>query len=248
MPPKRLKKKDVVRMVQKRLTEAIAKYERNRSNPENVRGSGPANAGGVVARDVHGYGTPEKKKTECYIRGLPKRVKANVTSSKPASLHDAINMAHELIEQAIQAKVMRIGESNKRKCKALHHGLCSPRCGKCQKVGHHEKNIRVRAPTTGGNFLQNVTCFGCRQKGQYRNKFPKGKDQRNPNVVTVFTPFIDIAPAALDTSYDVEIVDGKVVSTNTVLRGYTLALFNHVFKIDLLLTRLGSFDVIVGID
>ncbi|GJT28663.1 hypothetical protein Tco_0908938 [Tanacetum coccineum] len=58
---------------------------------------------------------PEKKKTECYIRGLPERFKANVTSSKPASLHNAINMARELIEQAIQAKATRIGESNKRK-------------------------------------------------------------------------------------------------------------------------------------
>ncbi|GKA86318.1 putative reverse transcriptase domain-containing protein [Tanacetum coccineum] len=67
-------------------------------------------------------------------------------------------------------------------------------------------------------------------------------------VSTVFTPFIDIAPAALDTSCEVKLADGKVVSASTVLRGCTLALFNHVFKIDLLPTRLGSFDVIVGMD
>ncbi|GKA65035.1 hypothetical protein Tco_0764742 [Tanacetum coccineum] len=42
--------------------------------------------------------TPKKKKIERYIRGLPKKVKANVTSSKPASLHDAIDMARELVE------------------------------------------------------------------------------------------------------------------------------------------------------
>ncbi|GKF64169.1 putative reverse transcriptase domain-containing protein, partial [Tanacetum coccineum] len=46
-----------------------------------------------------------------------------------------------------------------------------------------------------------------------------------------FTPFINIAPAALNTSYEVELADGKIVSTNTVLRGCTLALFSHVFKI-----------------
>ncbi|GJR21139.1 putative reverse transcriptase domain-containing protein [Tanacetum coccineum] len=67
-------------------------------------------------------------------------------------------------------------------------------------------------------------------------------------VSTEFTHFIDIAPATLDTSYEVELADGKVVSANTILRGCTLALFNHVFKIDLLPTRLGSFDVIVGMD
>ncbi|GKD76787.1 reverse transcriptase domain-containing protein, partial [Tanacetum coccineum] len=60
--------------------------------------------------------TPERKKIERYIRGLPEKVKANVTSSKPAiSLHETINMARELVEQAIQAKATRIGESNKRK-------------------------------------------------------------------------------------------------------------------------------------
>ncbi|GKC86822.1 putative reverse transcriptase domain-containing protein, partial [Tanacetum coccineum] len=64
----------------------------------------------------------------------------------------------------------------------------------------------------------------------------------------VFTPFINIAPTTLNTSYEVELADGKVVSTNTVLRSCTLVLLNHVFKIDLLPTRLGSFDVIVGMD
>ncbi|GJW38168.1 putative reverse transcriptase domain-containing protein [Tanacetum coccineum] len=67
-------------------------------------------------------------------------------------------------------------------------------------------------------------------------------------VSSEFTPFIDIAPAALNTSYEVELADGKVVSTNTILRGCTLVLINHVFKIDLLPTRLGSFDIIVGMD
>ncbi|GKF02002.1 putative reverse transcriptase domain-containing protein [Tanacetum coccineum] len=57
----------------------------------------------------------EKKKIEKYIRGFPEGIKGNVTSSKPATLHDAINMARELIEQGVQAKALRIGDSNKRK-------------------------------------------------------------------------------------------------------------------------------------
>ncbi|GKC65161.1 putative reverse transcriptase domain-containing protein [Tanacetum coccineum] len=67
-------------------------------------------------------------------------------------------------------------------------------------------------------------------------------------VSSAFTHFIDIAPAALNTSYEIELADGKVVSTNTVLRGCTLTLYHHIFKIDLLPTRLGSFDVIIGMD
>ncbi|GJW40802.1 retrovirus-related pol polyprotein from transposon TNT 1-94 [Tanacetum coccineum] len=57
----------------------------------------------------------EKKKIEKYIRGFPERIKGNITSSKPATLHDAINMARELVEQTVQGRTTRIGKSNKRK-------------------------------------------------------------------------------------------------------------------------------------
>ncbi|GKE20312.1 reverse transcriptase domain-containing protein [Tanacetum coccineum] len=57
----------------------------------------------------------ERKKIEKYIRGLPDGIKGNVTSSRPTTLHDAINMARVLVEQAVQSKAARVGESNKRK-------------------------------------------------------------------------------------------------------------------------------------
>ncbi|GJZ09518.1 putative reverse transcriptase domain-containing protein [Tanacetum coccineum] len=295
----------------------------------------------------------EKKKIERYTRGFPERIKGNITSSKPATLHDAINMARELVEQAVQGKATRIGESNKRKwedhqrntnnnnnnpnnnnnnnnrnrnnnyhqqqnrrqetarayaaaptenrgyagnlpkcnrCNFHHSGRCPPKCQKCQRTGHLEKDCRVRVPSVGVNPLQDMTCYGCGEKGHFKDKCPKRRNQpnegahgrayvvvenpqQNPNVVTgtfllndhyacilfdsgaeksfvssAFTPFIDIAPTALNTSYEVELADGKVVSTNTVLRGCTFVLLNHVFKIDLLPTRLGSFDVLIGMD
>ncbi|GJV15010.1 putative reverse transcriptase domain-containing protein [Tanacetum coccineum] len=55
-------------------------------------------------------------------------------------------------------------------------------------------------------------------------------------------------PVKLDTSYEVELADGRVVSTNTILRGCTLNLLNHLFKIDLMPIELGTFDVVVGMD
>ncbi|GJR17321.1 putative reverse transcriptase domain-containing protein [Tanacetum coccineum] len=57
----------------------------------------------------------ERKKIGKYVRGFPERIKGNITSSKPATLHDAINMARELVEQSVQSWATRIGESNKRK-------------------------------------------------------------------------------------------------------------------------------------
>ncbi|GKA24141.1 putative reverse transcriptase domain-containing protein [Tanacetum coccineum] len=42
--------------------------------------------------------------------------------------------------------------------------------------------------------------------------------------------------------------DGRVVSTNTILRGCALNLVNHLFEIDLMPIELGTFDVIIGMD
>ncbi|GJR60623.1 reverse transcriptase domain-containing protein [Tanacetum coccineum] len=63
-----------------------------------------------------------------------------------------------------------------------------------------------------------------------------------------FSKYIDIHPTTLDTNYSVELADGKSLTTNTILRGCTLNLQNHLFKIDLLPIELGSFDIIVGMD
>ncbi|GKB23589.1 putative reverse transcriptase domain-containing protein, partial [Tanacetum coccineum] len=438
MPPRRLKKKSVKRLVEKRVAKAIEEYKKSRANLDSAGSSGGniGNAGGIVnvqscshktfmngkphsfngtegvvglrrwlekveevfeickfvseedktmmtteycpatkiqrmeqelwtltlkGDDIEEYNNrfhelalmcpelvpTEKKKIERYVRGCPERIKGNITSLKPATLHDAINMARKLVEQAVQGRAARIGKSNKRKwedhqrntnnnnptnnncnrnnnyhqqqnrrqetarayaaapaegrgyagnltrcncCNSHHNGQCPPKCRRCQRTGHQEKDCKVRVPGTGVTPLPDVTCYGCCEKGHYKDKCPKGKNQQNerahgrayvvvenpqqnPNVITgtfllndhyacilfdsgveksfvsfAFTPFIDVAPTTLNTSYEVELADGKVVSTNIVLRGCTLALYNHCFKIDLLPTRLGSFDVIVGMD
>ncbi|GKC28772.1 hypothetical protein Tco_1036066 [Tanacetum coccineum] len=185
--------------------------------------------------------TPEKKKIKRYIRGLPERVKANVTSSKPVSLHDAINMAHELIEQAIQGKARRIGD------KKLERFMLQPQLKVEAMLGTYH-GATVVTHIIMASALQSAKDV----KGHFRNKRPKKTDhqnqgaqrrayvirtedpQQNPNVVTgtfllndhygsilcdsgaeksfvstVFTPFINIAPATLDTSYDVELANRK---------------------------------------
>ncbi|GKC19275.1 putative reverse transcriptase domain-containing protein [Tanacetum coccineum] len=138
-------------------------------------------------------------------------------------------------------------------------------------MGHLARDCRVKTLATGSNTQQIMTYFGCEEKGHYKNKCPKKKDQptedargraymmrtkepqQNPNAVTgtfllndhyasilfdsganksfvssTFTTLIDIAPSALETNYEVELADGKVVSTSTIL--------------------CGSFDVVIGMD
>ncbi|GJU38714.1 putative reverse transcriptase domain-containing protein [Tanacetum coccineum] len=67
-------------------------------------------------------------------------------------------------------------------------------------------------------------------------------------VDTRFSSMLDIDPVKINTSYKVELVDGRIVRTNTVLKGCTLNLVNHLFEIDLMPIELGTFDVIIGMD
>ncbi|GJV97090.1 putative reverse transcriptase domain-containing protein [Tanacetum coccineum] len=59
---------------------------------------------------------------------------------------------------------------------------------------------------------------------------------------------LNIPPITIDTFYDIEIADENLVRTNTVIQGCTLTLLNQSFKIDLMPIKLGSFDVVIGMD
>nr|GEV82320.1 putative ribonuclease H-like domain-containing protein [Tanacetum cinerariifolium] len=70
------------------------------------------------------------------------------------------------------------------------------------------------------------------------------------NELTAYTQsaLLDVAPSTLDTSYAVELADGRISETNIILRGCTLGLLGHPFNIDLMPVELGSFNVIIGMD
>nr|GFD28264.1 reverse transcriptase domain-containing protein [Tanacetum cinerariifolium] len=55
-------------------------------------------------------------------------------------------------------------------------------------------------------------------------------------------------PNMVTASYEVELADGRVVSTNTALKGFNLNLVNHIFEIDLMPIELGKFDIRIGMD
>ncbi|GKA18679.1 putative reverse transcriptase domain-containing protein [Tanacetum coccineum] len=56
---------------------------------------------------------------------------------------------------------------------------------------------------------------------------------------------LNIPPIILDSTYDIEMANGNLVGTNTVIQGCTLTLLNQPFEIDLMPIKLGSFDLVI---
>nr|GEX05093.1 reverse transcriptase domain-containing protein [Tanacetum cinerariifolium] len=65
---------------------------------------------------------------------------------------------------------------------------------------------------------------------------------------TRFSAILDIDPIKIGASYEVELDDGRVASTNNILKGFTLNLVNHIIEIDVMSIELATFDVIIGMD
>ncbi|GJW27731.1 putative reverse transcriptase domain-containing protein [Tanacetum coccineum] len=138
-----------------------------------------------------------------------------------------------------------------KKCTPHHTGPYIVKCNTCNKVGHLNKNFKNKGPATGSNLLPvTITCHACGEKGHYANQCLKTTNNnaqgraymlrdRNahqvPNIVT-------------DTFYNIEMADGNLVCTNTVIQGATLTLLNQPFEIVLMPIKLGIFDVVISKD
>ncbi|GKE18365.1 putative reverse transcriptase domain-containing protein [Tanacetum coccineum] len=126
----------------------------------------------------------------------------------------------------------------------------------CGKKGHYKNN------TQGGRRAPGRVYSQCAEAAVKDNNMVNGTFLINNVYASVlfdtgvdrsfvsyaFSKYIDIPPTTLDTNYSVELADRKSLTINTILRGCTLNLQNHLFKIDLLPIELGSFDVIVRMD
>nr|GFA18633.1 putative reverse transcriptase domain-containing protein [Tanacetum cinerariifolium] len=210
----------------------------------------------------------EAVKVEQYLQGLTKSIRGDVTSSQPATINDAVRAAYQLVGQLIQDKANETTKGEKRKgegdqggrgdnrcahnrrqnqrrgnagamtnaapnnnetcqkCKNKRHAGDCWKCIKCGKLGH----------TTERCQIPEMSCYNCNEKGHKKKDCPKlGRNGQGGN-------------NRGDTSYEVELADGKIVSTNNVLKACTLNLLNHSFPIDLMVIELGSFDVIIGMD
>ncbi|GKA01640.1 putative reverse transcriptase domain-containing protein [Tanacetum coccineum] len=184
---------------------------------------------------------PKQVKVEQYIRGFSNNICGDVTSSKPAD-----------IDEAVRHKSAA--------CWSLDRKDVT--CFNCNEKGHRKRDCpKLKKNGQGGNNRRAAYKLGAVDAQQdpkvvtgiilLNNRyatalFVSGADKSF--VSTNFSTLIDIEPVKLDTCYEVELADGKVVSTNNVLIGCTLNLLNCSFPIDLMVIELGSFDIIIGMD
>ncbi|GJX99716.1 putative reverse transcriptase domain-containing protein [Tanacetum coccineum] len=101
-----------------------------------------------------------------------------------------------------------------------------------------DKNVHQDPNVVTGTFLLNQHLA--------RVLFDSGA---NKSFVSIsLASMLNIPPITLDTTYGIEMADGNLVGTNTVTQGCTLILLNQPFEIDLMPIKLGSFDIIIGMD
>ncbi|GKD33239.1 putative reverse transcriptase domain-containing protein, partial [Tanacetum coccineum] len=122
-------------------------------------------------------------------------------------------------------------------------------CYECGRPGHYRKDCpKLRNQNRGnktGNKNGNKTRNQTGGNEATARAYAIGGGGATPIPISAL---LDVAPSTLDTSYAVELVDGRISETNVVLRGCTLGLLGHTFDIDLMPVELGSFDVIIGMD
>ncbi|GJS03785.1 putative reverse transcriptase domain-containing protein [Tanacetum coccineum] len=210
---------------------------------------------------------PERVKVDAYISRLTDNIKGEVNSSKSTNLNEVVCMAHKLMDQKSDNSRQTL-QNNQRQGNARAMVTAPtdgklPLCERCftRHVGHtrnrcprkvKQEEIRevhgrayaiMDAEPKGPNvvigtfLLNNRYAFVLFDPGSNRSF-----------VDTRFSSMLDIDPVKIGASYKVELDHGRVVSTNTVLKGFTLNLVNHVFEINLIPIELGTFDIIIGMD
>nr|GEV40646.1 DNA-directed DNA polymerase [Tanacetum cinerariifolium] len=127
------------------------------------------------------------------------------------------------------------------KCIMHHKGPCTVKCGNCKRVGHMTRDCKATV------FRYHLEGPGWKSDEKYLNMTGNNKAKAKAYATGGGGVSLD-SNVITDTSYVVELADGRISETNVILRGCTLGLLVHLFYIDLMPVELGSFDVIIGMD
>nr|GEX49514.1 putative reverse transcriptase domain-containing protein [Tanacetum cinerariifolium] len=108
-----------------------------------------------------------------------------------------------------------------------------------QETNNHKRKFDDRRTFTNNNYQNN--------RSNNNNRNNDHHHQQNRRQVT-FRAYAATQLKTVDTTYGIEMANGNLVGTNTVIQGCTLILLNQPFEIDLMPIKLGSFDVVIGMD
>nr|GEU36579.1 reverse transcriptase domain-containing protein [Tanacetum cinerariifolium] len=158
-----------------------------------------------------------EKLMEVFIGGLPQIIEGIVTTSKPQTLEDAINIAQRLMDQIIKRRSM-------------------------QGTIDHKRKFDDRRSSNNNNYPNN-------RVNNYQNNWYNNSNRADKSFVSIsLSSMLNISSITLDTTFDIEMANGNLVGTNSIIQGFTLTLLNQPFEIDLMLIKLSSFDVVIGMN
>nr|GFA82563.1 reverse transcriptase domain-containing protein [Tanacetum cinerariifolium] len=215
-----------------------------------------------------------EKLMEVFIGGLPRSIEGNVTASKPQTPEKAINIAQRLIDQVTKHNSIQGTNDHKRKFedkkislaiiitatttrtsvtivrmisvnnKIEGQKLLDPmlllqlRTVDILETVHCVKDVPYITHDLAQSGVKSATsqCSKTNINDNGRTYLLRDKNAyQDPNVVT-------------NTTYNIEMADGNLISTNTIIQGCTLTLLNQPFEIDRMPIKLGSFDIVIGMD
>ncbi|GJW71576.1 reverse transcriptase domain-containing protein [Tanacetum coccineum] len=211
-----------------------------------------------------------EKMMEVFIRGLPRIIEWNVTVYKSQTLEEAINIACSCLFRKIPGpctvkcntcnNLGHLTKNCRNKGPASRSNLLpvTVTCHAYGEKGHYANQCRK---TTNNNAqgrsymlrdrnahqnLNVVTGMFLLNQHLARILFDSGADKSFVSI-SLASKLI-IPPVTIDTFYDIKMADKNLVSTNTVIQGTILTLLNQPFKIDLMPIKVGSFDIVIGMD
>nr|GEX19189.1 reverse transcriptase domain-containing protein [Tanacetum cinerariifolium] len=149
-------------------------------------------------------------------------------------------------QQCPQKNILAKGQerSQRSECSHREKGHYNCQCSKANNNAHRrtyllrDKNAHRDPNVVMGTFLLNQHLA--------RVLFDSVADKSFVSIS--LASMLNILPITLDTTYNIEMADGNLVSTNTVIQVCTLALLNKPFKIDLMSIKHDSFNVVIGMD
>ncbi|KAJ9544324.1 hypothetical protein OSB04_024031 [Centaurea solstitialis] len=186
--------------------------------------------------------TPEQNRVDRYVWGLSPEIRGGVTAADPKTLQEAVNLANRLTNNAVRSGAFSSGSAKgKRKVEepaqpanqGNRGGLAR---GRAFVIGAEE--ARQNPDVVTGTFLLNnypATVL-----------FDSGADRSY--VSLEFRPKINKKSQNLNEEHLIEYSNGELVKASKVVKKCTLGLAGEDFSIDLIPIKIGSFDIIVGMD